>query len=105
MSAPVMIVKCPCGDGVCSYYWVSDGSFHQGTGWSKERAQQYADAINEADRAREVRRNYTPTTSFGSSGGRCTADNGMGVRCSWGAGHGGRHTFEPDPDLRSGVGQ
>lgn len=47
---PVTIVKCPCGH--CETYGLSDGLFYQGCGWSRERAQQYADAINRADEER-----------------------------------------------------
>lgn len=47
-SPRVTIRKCPCGDSVCTTYGLSDGLFHQGTGWNKERAQQYADAINQS---------------------------------------------------------
>jgi hypothetical protein len=46
---PVEIVKCPCGHPNCNTYGLSDGLFYNGCGWSRERAQQYADAINEAD--------------------------------------------------------
>lgn len=52
-AGPVEIVKCPCGK--CNTYGLSDGLFYAGCGWSKERAQQYADAINAADRLRSVR--------------------------------------------------
>jgi hypothetical protein len=45
----VTIVKCRCGDEVCKTYGLSDGTFYQGNGWPKERAQQYADAINAYD--------------------------------------------------------
>lgn len=45
----VTIVKCPCRHAWCPYYGLSDGFFSQGTGWPKERAQQYADAINAYD--------------------------------------------------------
>lgn len=45
----VTIVKCKCGDAVCNRYGLSDGVFYQGNGWEKERAQEYADAINAYD--------------------------------------------------------
>jgi hypothetical protein len=48
---PVVIVKCPCGHKGCNTYGLSDGLFYQGCGWSRERAQQYADAINAVDKA------------------------------------------------------
>ncbi len=44
----VQIVKCQCGDSACNIYGLSDGTFYNGNGWDKERAQQYADAINRA---------------------------------------------------------
>ena len=42
----VTIVKCPCGHEGCHYYGLSDGVFYQGNGFTKERAQRYADAFN-----------------------------------------------------------
>lgn len=45
----VTIMKCQCGDSICNRYGLSDGMFYQGCGWEKERAQQYADAINAYD--------------------------------------------------------
>lgn len=45
----VTIVKCSCGAEVCNRYGLSEGIFHMGCGWPKERAQQYADAINAYD--------------------------------------------------------
>lgn len=45
----VTIIKCNCGDPACNTYSLSDGMFYQGNGWPKERAQQYADAINSYD--------------------------------------------------------
>lgn len=43
----VTIVKCSCGE--CDRYGLSEGTFYMGSGWSKERAQEYADAINYYD--------------------------------------------------------
>ena len=53
----IKIVKCPCGHKSCRYYSLSDGVFYAGSGWDKERAQEYADAINayDADKAEAVR--------------------------------------------------
>jgi hypothetical protein len=44
----ITIVKC-CDDEDCDRYGLSDGHFNQGNGWEKERAQEYADAINAYD--------------------------------------------------------
>lgn len=46
----VTTVKCKCGDPVCNTYGLSDGTFYQGNGWPKERAEQYAEAINAYDK-------------------------------------------------------
>lgn len=42
----VTIVKCNCNSPTCNRHSLSDGVFYQGSGWEKERAQEYADAIN-----------------------------------------------------------
>lgn len=46
---PVTIVKCQCGQSGCDRYGLSEGMFYQGCGWSKERAEQIAAAINDYD--------------------------------------------------------
>jgi hypothetical protein len=50
----VTIIKCRCGNSVCNTYGLSEGMFYQGCGWPKERAQQYADAINHYDQERWI---------------------------------------------------
>lgn len=42
----VEIVKCPCGDSICSTYGLSEGMFYQGSGWDKETAERMAAAWN-----------------------------------------------------------
>lgn len=56
MEGKVKIVKCSCGDLVCNKYGLSDGTFFQGTGWSKELAQRHAAAFN-ADSAFKAMKN------------------------------------------------
>ena len=53
----VQTQKCQCGHEVCDYHGLSDGSFHQGTGWNKATAEEHARRWNEAmteERALEV---------------------------------------------------
>ena len=50
----ITIVKCLCGEEICDYYGLSDGAFHQGTGWPRMRAQEYADAINAYEKNQET---------------------------------------------------
>jgi hypothetical protein len=52
----VTIVKCNCGE--CDRYGLSDGTFYRGNGWEKERAQEYADAINEYDAKKKLPQLY-----------------------------------------------
>lgn len=54
----VTIIKCPCGHEFCRKYWISEGSFTQGDGWTKERAEEIALAINvfDEEKQREAKR-------------------------------------------------
>lgn len=42
----VEIVKCQCGDPICTRYGLNDGLFYQGCGWDKETAERHAACWN-----------------------------------------------------------
>lgn len=89
---PVTIVQCPCAHEGCHYYGLSDGVFYQGNGWEKERAQQYADAVNSIDFLRERERVLVEALRF--------VENALFAHASAGANNVGKGKFVAvDKDL------
>ncbi len=57
LNKPITVSKCTCGHKGCNKYWLSCGSFVQGSGFEKETANIIANIINDYLLAEAIKNN------------------------------------------------